>query len=117
MVGDDLYDLRFRRMALPRALRTCVMRGFVESELSLSTGRDNGEFQDLIMWGQLTEEARRAVSQVDFSAPFNGANSPETLRWLVRPFSFHRGFPKNFFCAAMPQSQIWPLAHRRRSKV
>ncbi|GMF17095.1 unnamed protein product [Phytophthora fragariaefolia] len=38
--------------------------------LAMTTARGNGEFQDLIMWEQLTEEARTGLSNADFAPPF-----------------------------------------------
>ncbi|KAJ8559089.1 hypothetical protein ON010_g8358 [Phytophthora cinnamomi] len=37
---------------------------------ALTTVRGQGEFQDLIMWDQLTEEVRSSLSTADFAPPF-----------------------------------------------
>ncbi|EGZ25959.1 necrosis inducing-like protein NPP1 type [Phytophthora sojae] len=44
--------------------------GKIASGLMTTTNRGRGEFQDLIMWEQLTEAARSALTAADFGAPF-----------------------------------------------
>lgn len=49
-----------------------------------TTGLTGGEFQDLIMWEQLTDEARTALSQAEFGekarVPFIDANFENNLK-------------------------------------
>ncbi|GMF54345.1 unnamed protein product [Phytophthora fragariaefolia] len=57
--------------------------------LTVTTKRGVGEVQDLIMWEQLTNEARTALSETDFGvdvkAPFIDANLNANLE-VARPF-------------------------------
>ncbi|GMF19151.1 unnamed protein product [Phytophthora fragariaefolia] len=59
------------------------------NSLSMTTVRGVGEVQDLIMWEQLTEEARTALSETDFGedakVPFIDANLKPNLE-MARPF-------------------------------
>ncbi|ETM97621.1 hypothetical protein PPTG_20067 [Phytophthora nicotianae INRA-310] len=50
--------------------------------LALHFSETDGQFQDLIMWEQLTDEARLALNSADFGeskVPFNDENIEETL--------------------------------------
>ncbi|KAJ8558634.1 hypothetical protein ON010_g8815 [Phytophthora cinnamomi] len=59
----------------------------IESELVSDWSSVDGEFQDLIMWEQLTEAARSALSQGDFpAAPFSDEQFTRNLE-KARPFS------------------------------
>ncbi|KAG6606646.1 necrosis inducing-like protein NPP1 type [Phytophthora cinnamomi] len=46
------------------------VRGPEATGIALTTVRGQGEFQDLIMWDQLTEEARSGLSNAAFAPPF-----------------------------------------------
>ncbi|EGZ10681.1 hypothetical protein PHYSODRAFT_261711 [Phytophthora sojae] len=60
------------------------------SKLFMSTANDTREPQDLIMWEQLTEEARSALSETDFGektkVPFVDANFEANLNAARRSF-------------------------------
>ncbi|KAG6612982.1 necrosis inducing-like protein NPP1 type [Phytophthora cinnamomi] len=43
--------------------------GSTATRIGLAAARDQGEFQDLIMWDQLTQEARSGLSNADFAPP------------------------------------------------
>ncbi|KAE8961935.1 hypothetical protein PR003_g31714 [Phytophthora rubi] len=45
-------------------------QGDMASGLALTTARGKGEWQDLIMWEQLTDEARSGLTDADFAPPF-----------------------------------------------
>ncbi|ETI42399.1 hypothetical protein L917_11934 [Phytophthora nicotianae] len=57
--------------------------------LALDFARQDGQYQDLIMWEQLTDEARAALDTADFGEskiPFNDKSLDTTLG-LAWPFT------------------------------